>query len=483
MAQPTLSRASLATARVLVDKINRDSIAVARFLSSLGAQLQLIDLDPLPDDLRDDCEQLAKQGVLVAAESDPNLTGFEYDVVIADLYPPPIRPFIVRARQQGLLVSTLADVLYAFCPVPKIGVTGSAGKSTTTALLFEMLIASGQTAYISQANEGENLWPNYELLNQVERMRPPAWLLTELTSSHLEYMHTSPDIAIVTVFSPDHVEWHGSLEDYIEAKETILQYQASQQWAILNHDDATRTIFAPVCRGQVAYFSLTCELEQGVFLQGDQLGACWDGKRRTIAVLSDVRLGQRYLGNVLAACAGALAAGVEIEAMHQAIKQFSGLPRRMELVGEVSGVSIFNDGWAITPKKASAALESFPDQSLILIAGGATQTHWSEALHSSAEEKALVEQTCRLASRKAKAIFLFGEVAPMLRAYLLAEQYPASALHPVADQNAALPAAIQAATAGDVVLLAPIFFINEDDAHAFTLQVREYVAQFALSVR
>jgi UDP-N-acetylmuramoylalanine--D-glutamate ligase len=401
-------------------------------------------------------------------------------VIIADLYPPPARPFIARARERGGLVSTLADLLFAFCPLPKIGVTGSAGKSTTTALLAEMLRVSGQKVYTSQANEGENLWPNHELLDQLDQVSTPGWLLVELTSAHLEYMRSSPDIALITMLSPDHVEWHGSLEAYFEAKGTILQYQTGQQWAILNYDDSTRPIFAPVCRGQIIYFSLNCELEQGVFLQGDHLVARWNGETRTLAALTDVWLRQRYLGNVLAASAGALAAGVEPGAVRQAIRQFNGLPHRMELVSRVNGISIFNDAWAITPKKAGAALESFPERSLILIAGGASQTHWSDALHSSAEEEALVASACHLAARKAKAIVLFGETAPVLRDHLLAGGYRAAAIFATDSLIGALPAALRVAAAGDIILLAPIYFISEAEAEKFTAQARELAATGAV---
>jgi UDP-N-acetylmuramoylalanine--D-glutamate ligase len=469
-----LSRQQLAASRVVVDRFSPDSVSLARWLAPLGARVRIVDAGPIPPPLVEPCRQLAQSGVALQPSTDPNALAPDFDLIFADLFHPPTRPFIVEARRRGQLVSMLADVVLQFSPLPAIGVTGSAGKSTTALLLYDMLAVAGQKTYMGRDSVMENLWPNYEVLDQLDEMRPPGWLLLELTSSHLEYMHASPHIAIVTILWPDHVDWHGSVDAYFSAKKTILAHQSGGDWAILNYDDKMiLEQFAPHCRGQVAYFSQTAQLSRGVFVRDGDIVARWDGELHTILPVADVPLGNSYLINVLAACAGALAAGLPIPAIAQAIPKFRGLPHRLEFVAEVGGVRIYADGMAITPSKARAGIDSFPDRSLILIAGGAVSSDYSDGLHSSAEEHAQVVEACRSACQKCKAIVLFGEAALVLRGVLLAEGYSASALHSTDDLRSATHQALRLAASGDAILFAPIFFVEPDERNIFTAAVVE----------
>jgi len=356
MPQNPISRESLRGSSVLIDRVNRDSINLAKMLTKIGARVRLVDPDMISNGLLNDCLELEKEGVRVESNCDLSATKFKYDVWFADLFSSPVKSYIVEARHRARVVSNLADLVFQLSPIPAIGVTGSAGKSTTTTMINEILRNSGLTTYIGQDNFLGNKYPNYELLGQLEHMKQPAWLIAELTSSHLEYMHTSPDIAVVTNLSPDHVEWHGSTEAYYSAKKRILRYQSSEQWAILNHDDLTKSVFAEDCQAQVAYFSLVDEVSQGVFLNDDRIVARWYNEPRTICSVRDVNICSGYLANVLAACAATIAAGVSVQDISRAIGNLRGLAQRREFVGEVAGISIFNDTRASSPKKAIASL-------------------------------------------------------------------------------------------------------------------------------
>ncbi len=473
-----LSREKLAAARVVIDRFSADSVSLARWLARLGAQVRIVDAGPIPRALETACRQLAHSGVQLLPDTDPNSLSPNFDIVFADLFHPPTRPFIVEARRRGQLVSMLADIALQFSPVPAIGVTGSAGKSTTTLLLHAMLMAAGQPVCLGRDSVMENLWPNYEILDQLDALRPPGWLLLELTSSHLEYMHASPHVALLTVLWPDHVEWHGSTEAYLKAKATILAHQSPTDWAVLNYDDPLlRESFAPPCPAQVVFFSQTAELQRGVFVREGQIVARWNDELQPIISLADVPASGRYLINVLAACAGALAAGVPVPALAQAISQFRGLPHRLEFVADVNGVNVYADGMAITPSKAKAGIESFADSSLILMAGGASTSDYSDGLHRSPEEHAQVVAACRSACQKAKQIVLFGEAATALRGILLAEGFPASALHTANDLRAATHRALELAAAGDTTLFAPIFFVQPDERNVFKAAALEWSAE------
>jgi UDP-N-acetylmuramoylalanine--D-glutamate ligase len=470
-----LSRQQLAALRVVIDRFSPDSVSLARWLARLGARVRIVDVGPIPPHLVRACRSLEQSGLVLQPNTDPNALAPDFDLIFADLFHPPTRPFIVEARRRGQLVSMLADVVLQFSPLPAIGVTGSAGKSTTALLLYDMLAVAGQKTYMGRDSVMENLWPNYEVLDQLDEMRPPGWLLLELTSSHLEYMHASPHIAIVTVLWADHVDWHGSVDAYFNAKKTILAHQSGGDWAILNYDDKLiLEQFAPYCRGRVAYFSQAAQLSRGVFVREGHIVARWNGELHTILPVADVPLGNSYLINVLAACAAALAVDVPIPAIAQAIPKFRGLPHRLEFVAEVGGVKIYADGMAITPSKARAGIDSFADGSLVLIAGGAVTSDYSDGLHNSPEERAQVAAACRSACRKCKAIVLFGEAASVLREVLLAEGYSANALHTTSDLRSATHQALRLAASGDAILFAPIFFVEPDERDLHKAAVAEH---------
>ncbi|MGQ0604648.1 MAG: Mur ligase family protein, partial [Anaerolineales bacterium] len=367
-----------------------------------------------------------------------------------------------------------ADAVLQFSPLPAIGVTGSAGKSSTTLLLHNALTTAGQSVHMGRDSVMENLWPNYELLDQLETLHPPGWLLLELTSSHLEYMHASPHIAVVTVLWPDHVDWHGSAESYLRAKRVIVEHQSPADWAVLNFDDEViRRRFEPLCRGQVMPFSQRADLPQGVFIRDGHIVARWNDELIRILPVSDVPVGERYLVNMLAGSAAALVAGAPVADIAHAIRHYRGLPHRLEFIAEVNGVRVFADGMAITPGKAKAGIDSFADQSLVLIAGGSATADFSDGLHRSPEEHTQVMAACRSARRKAKAVVLFGDAASILDQALQAEGFIPAAIYHTDTLQSATHAALRLAVSGDVILFAPIFFVEPDERDFHKLAIAE----------
>ncbi len=472
------SQAQLAAAHILIDRFSRDALGLARYLAQHGAcQVRIVDAGPLPPALQAEATALLALGVSLSPHTDPATLAPDYDLIFADLFQPPGRPFIQAARARGVPVTTHADLILQLSPVPAIGITGSAGKSSSTLFAFEALRAGGQQAWLGRDSVMENLWPNYEILAQLDGLRPPGWLLLELTSAHLEYMHASPHIAVVTVLWPDHVDWHGTLERYFAAKRVILDYQTTEDWAILNADDERqRTTFAPAVRGRLAWFSQNQAMAPGVFLRGDQIVAHWEDRELVIAPLAAVTVPKFHLPNLLAGAAAALAAGVGMEALTTAITAYKGLPHRLEAVGNYQGVPVYADGMAITPSKARAGLEAFPDHSLVLITGGHAASDYSDDLHGSAEERALVTAACRAAARKARQVVLFGEVASRLRAEWLAAGRSDADVQLAPDLRAATLAALALAAPPDTILFAPIFFVWPDERYVLNQVLRERLA-------
>ncbi|MGQ0602357.1 MAG: hypothetical protein ACT4QE_11775, partial [Anaerolineales bacterium] len=148
MVNGTLTRERLASARIIIDRFSVDSLSLARWVVGLGARVRIVDAGPIPPELQNKCEVLMRRGVAIEPNTDPNTLPPDFDIIFADLFHPPTRPFIVEARRRGQLVSMPADAVLQFSPLPAIGVTGSAGKSSTTLLLHNALTTAGQSVHM-----------------------------------------------------------------------------------------------------------------------------------------------------------------------------------------------------------------------------------------------------------------------------------------------------------------------------------------------
>ncbi len=470
-----LARESLAGSRVIIDRFSRDAVSLARLLAAAGARVRIVDRDPISPALAGDCASLATAGVELLPFTDPNTLSPDFDLIFADLFHPPTRPFIVQARRRGQVVTSHADLILRWSRLPAVGVTGSAGKSTTTLLLHELLTDAGQTVHMGRDSVMENLWPNYELLDRLDGLRPPGWLLLELTSAHLEYMHLSPHVAVVTRLWPDHLDWHGSLDAYLGAKAVLLAHQSADDWAVLNQDDELiRRRLEPVRRGRPVYFSRLAEVPQGVFVRGDQVVARWAGREEALLPVEAISLPDYFITNVLAGCAAALVLGVPHESIRRVVPRYRGLPHRLQRVGRVNGAAVFADGMAITPGKARAAIEWFAPGTLVLVAGGAVTSDYSDGLHSSPEERDQVAEACRAAAARAAAIVLFGEAASLLQAELVKAGYPTERISREPDLRAAAHSALGRAAPGASVLFAPIYFVEPDERYLLDAALAEY---------
>jgi UDP-N-acetylmuramoylalanine-D-glutamate ligase len=364
---------------------------------------------------------------------------------------------------EGLRSRLFADVLFRNSPIRTLAVTGSAGKSTTTHLTSMMLTCAEIAQYVASDQVAQNPYPNYELLDRLDDMRDEAFLVAELTSGHLEYMATSPDIAVITTLSPDHGGWHGSIESYFKAKENILRFQRANQWAVINQDERlTMRQLGRRCRGQVAHFSATSEVEIGAFVREGVIFGRWEGA--TFPILPVIELADRngYLENVLAASAAALVAGASPSSIAAALRDFRGLRYRLELVGEVGGVPVYNDGGAMTPRKAAAGLRQFPDSSITLIMGGKTHVP-GEQLHENELERAMLRSACFMAARKAKRIIVLDEGGETLYSELLRCGFPSHSVSHATSIEEVVGEVVRARDPGNAIVFSPVFYVPFDE--------------------
>ena len=278
--------------------------------------------------------------------------GFEY-----------FTPQLQAAKAAGTEVTSEMELFFRLCPCRIIAVTGSDGKTTTTTLISEMLKADGRTVHL-----GGNL--GRALLPVAETMRPDDVAVVELSSFQLISMHASPDVAVVTNVTPNHLDHHKDMQEYIDAKRNILLYQKKTGRAVLGYANAVTRAMAADVKGSFCWFTRFEEVENGACLTADgMLVMNRDGVSAPILPRSEIALrGDHNIENVLAACA-ALWGEVPVACMAQVARTFRGVEHRIEPVRTLNGVQWFNDSIASSPTRVIAGLRAF-SQKLILLAGG-----------------------------------------------------------------------------------------------------------------
>ena len=272
-------------------------------------------------------------------------------------------PELQAALEAGAQVTSEMELFFELCPCPKIAVTGSDGKTTTTTLIAEMLRAAGRTVHL-----GGNL--GRALLPVVDSIRPEDLAVVELSSFQLISMRRSPEVAVVTNVTPNHLDHHKDMQEYIDAKRNILLYQGPDSRAVLGYENAVTREMAKDVKGTFKWFTRFSTVENGGFLREDGWLCMADGGRVTpIVHKSEVGLrGEHNLENLLAAMS-AVWGMVPVGTMAQVAREFKGVEHRIEPVRTRNGVQWFNDSIATSPTRVIAGLRAF-DQKLIIIAGG-----------------------------------------------------------------------------------------------------------------
>jgi len=470
----------------------REGTALARFLAHRGVAVTLSDAKPR-EALREPLDDLDGQGVrLVLGVAQPDLEGA--DVVFISPGVPPAAPVVQDARRRGIPISSEPRLFTQIVGAPVVGITGSSGKTTTTALVGEMLRNE-----VHFAGDGRTVWVGGNigspLIGRLLDEASPDIVVMELSSFQLELFRPeyqgpsverersaasraistdgwSPHVAAVTNITPNHLDRHASMAEYAEAKAAIVAFQGPGDWAVLNAEDAYTGMLVTRTPAEVLQFSLSGAVAQGAYLGGERLVLRYEGRERTLCRTDDIRLrGRHNVANILAAACCAAAAGADIEAMRNAAATFPGVPHRLEVVRVWRGATYVNDSIATSPERAVAALRSF-EQPVVLLAGGRDK-------HLPWEEWAEVTLD------RARAVVGFGEAAPLIERVLREAVARRGGLtevplHTEESLECAVERAAALARPGDVVLLSPggTSFDAFADFEARGARFRELVASF-----
>ncbi len=426
---------------VVVLGLARQGMALARFLAEQGASVTVSDVKTA-DQLAEAIKSLEGLPIQYALGGHPSELLDGCDLLCLSGGVPVDLPIVVEAQKRGIALSNDAQVFVECCAqrAPVIGITGSAGKTTTTALTGEMLRASGFKTWV-----GGNI--GNPLIADLGRIAQGDKVVMELSSFQLEVMTSSPHIAAVLNITPNHLDRHPTMEAYIAAKKRILDFQDFGDVAVLGYDDAIARQLAGDSRGYVRFFSRQADAQvgRGAFVRDGNIVLKQDVEQVVCAV-RDLKLrGPHNVWNVLAACVLAGAAGADVEAMAQVATSFAGVPHRLQLVRELRGVRYYNDSIATAPERLIAALRSF-DEPIVLLCGGRDKhLPWEDA--------------ARLIVERVSHLVLFGEMTELVKSQisnLHAERRISNLkMHEAGTLGNAVKVAAQVARSGDVVLLAP----------------------------
>lgn len=446
----------------LVVGLAREGTALTRFLVEQGAHVTVTDARPA-EALAKRMAALADLPVTYALGGHPPALLDKANILFVSPGVPLEIPLLVEARQRGLPLSSETRLFTRLCPAAIVGITGSSGKTTTTALAGRMLQAAGRRTWIG-GNIGQ------PLIGCLGQIQPDDVVVMELSSFQLEFFGNwpsgrlevgnpgnweralfdpagwSPPVAAVLNITPNHLDRHLTMEAYIAAKTHILSHQQPGDVAVLGLDNPVTREMGK--KRQVLWFSLKQEVPEGAFLRGDQLVLRLRGRESVVCRRGELKLlGEHNVANVLAACALAGAAGAPVKALRQVATTFQGVAHRLELVRERNGVRWYNDSIATTPERTVAALRAFEGPIVLLAGGRDKHLPWGEM--------------AALTWRKVRHLILFGEAAELIERTMHDTLHPASSapeqtqIHHGGSLESAVELAAELAQPGDVVLLSP----------------------------
>lgn len=350
--------------KVLVLGLGRSGVSAAEYLVKRGASVLLSESSQPNESRQADIQKLKELGVEVevGGHSKTALDFAELAVVSPGIAP---GSDVIRELEKRK-VDIICDVELAAreTKIPIIGITGTNGKSTTTAVISHILATAGLRAPAC-GNFG------VPVLDELEKM--PDYLVAEISSYQLHYTNTlSPKVAVWTNLTPDHIEWHGNLQNYREAKQKLFAQQQANQYAILNEDDPIVKDFQPA--SEIFSFAVESPMDHAIqcaFMQHGFLSYRIDGRTQILCHQDDLKIiGKHNLENALAAVSVAAVLNIEFEKIVEGLKSFPGLEHRLEYIDTVNGVKYYNDSKATNPNSTIKALEAFGDEKVVLIAGG-----------------------------------------------------------------------------------------------------------------
>lgn len=423
---------NLSAKRVLVVGGGISGIAAAAKLKKMNTEVFLTDTQP--KDKLPGLKELGLDDDHLVLEQSPDLEAVKPDLLVLSPGVSPKLPFIQEALEKGIPVWSEVELALRDAQACIIGITGSNGKTTTTSLMGELAKATCRKTIVA-GNIG------IALSGLADDLGRDGIVVAELSSFQLELIErVRVNIALILNLTPDHLDRHGSMENYVAAKARILENQTKEDLAVLNWDDPLVRNLAGQTKARIVYFSVRESLANGIFLDGEDLVIKKDSRLTRIIGKSELLLrGSHNLENVMAAAAGAMELGLGVDAAADVLRRFQPVKHRQEIVGNFNGILYINDSKGTNPDSSIKALQSY-EEPIVLIAGG--------------KNKGLdMTEFLLVAKERVKSLVLVGQAADELEE--IARKIGIERILRSESFEDSVQKAIGEAVPGDVVLLSP----------------------------
>ena len=419
--------------KVLVVGLGKSGLAAALFLRAKGAQVTVSDMRSAAA-LAKEIPALLEHGISVESGGHGLLTFRRQDLIVVSPGVPLDTPEIVQVKAFSLPVIGELELAANFLKGPILAITGSNGKTTTTALTGEILKAAAIPTQV-----GGNI--GVPVVDLIAKSTTDTWSVLEVSSFQLESTDIfHPRIAVILNITPDHLDRHGTFENYALAKERITSAQTSADFLVLNADNARAADAAQRSAAQVYLFSREHEVDQGAFIQNGEVvfrPAANKAPEPVLPVSSIPLVGSHNVENVLAAVCAARLAGASAVAIRKAVESFKAVEHRLEYVATDNGVEYYNDSKATNVDAAAKAIASFPECIHLILGGKDKNSNYADLSD--------------LLRKRVKAVYTIGSAAAKIESQLRG----IVSIVPCETLDKAVEAARNAAHPGDVVLLSP----------------------------
>ncbi len=424
---------NFADKKIAVIGLGIEGLTSAQFLVAKGAIVTILDEKKEGEIEKDVLEKAKKLGpsFIFGENYLDNLDGF--DMIVRS---PGIRLDLPQLQKVKNKIISQTKLFFELCPCEIIGTTGTKGKGTTSALIYEMLKKQGLDVYLG-GNIGN---PPFTFLN---KLTPQSFVVLELSSFQLQDMTISPHIAVMLMVTSEHLDYHKTVAEYVDAKRNILRFQTEKDFAILNRDYPASNESDVHTSAQIFYVSREREeVVQGCFVKNEKVVLKISGGEGDVINIKDILLpGKHNLENVCAATMAATLAGVSIKNIAEVLKTFKGLEHRLELAAEIGGVKYYDDSFSTTPETAIAAIESFKNPEILILGGASKHSDFSELGRVISKAKNI------------KAIIGIGEEWPKIKSRIQNSEF--RIIEGKKTMRDIVRAASDIAESGDVVLLTP----------------------------
>ncbi|SHE56021.1 UDP-N-acetylmuramoyl-L-alanine--D-glutamate ligase [Alkalibacter saccharofermentans] len=416
--------------------LGKSGVSSAKFLLRKGFKIILFDNDPKSalenSDVINILEMPGVEGVYDNRGADELF--FDADEAILSPGVPLDNEIVLKALKHGIKLIGEVELAYRYSKGRFLGITGTNGKTTTTTLIYEIFKKSRFNAFL-----GGNI--GNPIVDFIEKPAEKDYIIAELSSFQLETIDRfRSNIAVVLNITPDHMDRHKTMEEYVRAKKNIYRNSQIDDVLVLNKDDEIVKAMSEDSSCRVVYFSITDMLENGAYLHGDWLMAAQNGESVRILERKSLKIpGLHNVKNALAAIAAAFFAGVEPKVISQALNEFKGVEHRLEFVRNLSGIDYYNDSKGTNTDAGIIALNAI-DGPVVLIAGGY-------------DKKADFSEWVEVFAGKAKKVFLIGETADQIIGSARKAGY--NSVEKCLDLKDAVVKAKEFAKSGDTVLLSP----------------------------